>query len=90
MDIKKILFSSIRTAEKIAPNALGFDKRKLATTYILGVVEGVDNLLPSIGAFMDLPVVDGMQHKVIEAAVEWGFAYLTIKKDEVMDDVTAE
>lgn len=79
-EIEKLLVNAIDQVEMYFPDALGAEKQMLATAYILGVVEKVDNLVPTIGAFMDLPIADMAERYVITAAVEWVFARLRVEQ----------
>lgn len=73
MDLKQVwelvtgLARQIVTSEfNKLPGATTKDKEDAAVTWIIDRVESVDHLLPAIGQYMDLPIVDLVERALIE------------------------
>lgn len=51
----------------------GEEKRTYARTWLKAQVEQYDNLIPIIGQFMDLPIIDGWEDWAIDQVLEWAY-----------------
>ena len=67
-------------AEKRLPGATGAEKLAWCVDKVTMVMESFDGKLPVIGAFMDLPAVDGFERWAIKQVVEWAWAVLQVEK----------
>ncbi len=65
-----------RRANELLPGASGAEKKAWAKSHLLEVIEKFDDRAPVIGAFLDLPVVDGLEKSAVDVAVEKGYAWL--------------
>lgn len=68
------------TAEELLPGATGPEKKQWAKENLLKAVEDYDQLLPVIGAWLDLPIVNGLEKAGCDWAVEFGWAQLQVWK----------
>jgi hypothetical protein len=58
MNVKLLADKAIQEAYKLLPNVDGTTREDFAITYVQDRVEALDQTLPVIGQYMDLPLVD--------------------------------
>ena len=73
-----IVKALIVEANQAIPGATGPEKREWVINKLITGVESVDNLIPVIGAWADLPVVDGFEKYLVRVAVERCYAELKL------------
>ena len=73
-----ILKELIEEANRAVPGASGIEKRAWVVDKVLNGIEAVDHLLPVIGAWADLPVVNGFEKYLVRIAVERCYAELKL------------
>jgi hypothetical protein len=76
--IKQTLIVLVKTAETAIPGASGKEKKAWCIDQVVKGVELGDNYIPIIGAWMDLPVIDGFERWLIGLAVEWAYTSLQL------------
>lgn len=67
-------------ADNAMPGSSSQEKKQWAKTILLSTIETYDNMIPTVGAFMDMPFVDGLQKAAVDIAVERGYALLLVAK----------
>lgn len=76
----EILEKLVIAANDALPGKTGLEKRDWVSTKVLALVELGDNFVPIIGAWADLPVIDGLEKWLVNVAVER--AYVALKLPE--------
>lgn len=67
------------------------EQKRWCAARLREVLETVDNLIPVVGAFMDLPVVDEAEHRIIEQLVDWGWEeFHKSKRDSTLVKIDEE
>ena len=69
-------------ANKQIPGATGPEKRAWVSERLVALVEFVDHMLPLVGKYLDLPVVDNFERYLINVLIER--CYAELKLDEAV------
>jgi hypothetical protein len=70
-NIRSMAELAVRTVESVLAGESGAEKKRAAVDAIVSVVEQYDHLLPIIGQWLDIQIVDALQRWAIEQLVEW-------------------
>lgn len=76
--IWELLKTLVKQAESALPGATGKEKKAWCVEKAVALVEQYDQLLPLIGQWADLPVVDSAQRYLIGLAVERAWTELEL------------
>lgn len=80
-EVKKLLVGLVKAAESALPGSSGKEKKAWCVDKAITLVEMGDNFIPLIGAWMDLPVVDGFERYIVGLGVEWAWTGLSLPED---------
>lgn len=85
--LRSIAKAMVALAEKRLPGQTGPEKLAWCVDKVTCVLESFDDKLPVIGAFMDLPFVDGFERWAIKQVVEWAWASLQAEKTKATQPI---
>ena len=71
--LQEMAINFVRQSMDVIPGGTDNDKKKLISTMLTSELEVIDNFVPVIGSFLDLPIINDMESVAISYLVDWAW-----------------